>query len=73
MGAAVEVPIPMEPAHIKPVDFLQRGACPLPPIPPARTRTTHLLHSCRFLVEIIREIYLSAAKIFLTTGCKILC
>jgi hypothetical protein len=56
MGAAIEVPLALEPAHIKPVNFLQRGACALPPVPPPRARTTHAQHSCPFLVEIIREI-----------------
>src|SRR5215510_3134696 len=55
MGLAIEVSMPMQPANIKPLHLVKRWACPLPPIPPARARATHIVHSRWFLVEIIRE------------------
>jgi hypothetical protein len=53
--------MPMEPAHIEPMHLIERRRCALPPVPPTRTRTTHIQHSCQFLIEIIREIALLLA------------
>src|SRR5262245_46666572 len=72
MRLAIEVSMPLQPSHIKPLHLVQRGACPLLPIPLARARTTDTPHSCQFLVVIITEMTWLYLPKLLIIDCKML-